>query len=381
VNACSQIAPLRLWTSVGARPGLLEMEGTALATSEDVARLAGVSRATVSRTLSGNPKVNDEARQKVEAAAKALGYVPDMAAQWLSGGTSRTVSMNFFESDMQALSQLTKTKHYFFLEVLRSVEAGAAAAGYDLLLPSRLRDQEQVSHSYVQQLRARRVAGAIMVACPPGDPRIQALVDSQLPTLFIDVLAAGPRATWVASDHAEGARLATTHLISLGHRTIGRITGTETDLSAAERLRGLRAGLAAAGIPEDPGLSRRSDWSTQGAYIAALELLRARTDLTAIIAESDMMAIGVLRALHELGLRVPEDVSVTGFDDIDLASFTWPALTTVRQDTNAMGSGAVAALIDLIEQPLHPAGWTPPPLLLPTELIVRGSTGPPASGA
>jgi LacI family transcriptional regulator len=349
-----------------------------LATSEDVARLAGVSRATVSRTLSGNPKVNDDARRKVEAAAKALGYVPDMAAQWLSGGTSRTVAINFFDNNMSALSQLTKPKHYFFLEVLRSVEAGAAGAGYDLLLPSRSLDPEPVSHSYVQQLRARRVAGAIMVACPPGDPRIQALVDSRLPTLFIDVLAAGPRATWVASDHAEGARLVTAHLISLGHRTIGRITGTETDLSGGERLRGLRAAFASAGIPEDPGLSRRSDWSTEGAYAAACDLLRARPDLTAIIAESDMMAIGVLRALHELGLRVPEDVSLTGFDDIDLASFTWPALTTVRQDTNAIGSGAVTALIDLIERPVRPAGWTPPPLLLPTELIVRGSTALPA---
>ena len=349
-----------------------------MATSEDVARLAGVSRATVSRTLSGNARVNEETRRRVEAAAASLGYVPDIAAQSLSGGPSRTIALGFFADDMWALSQLTKPKHYFYLNVLRSIEAGAAAAGYDLLLPSRPHNAD--SQSYIRRLRARRVAGTIMVACPPGDVRIQALVEARMPTVFIDVVASGPCATWVASENAEGAQAVTEHLISLGHRRIARITGTETDPSGGERLRGIRAALAAAGIPEDPGLARRSDWSTEGAYQAAKDLMDRRPDLTAIVAESDMMAIGVLRALHEYGLRVPDDVSVTGFDDVDLSAYTLPPLTTIRQDTEAMGAAAVHAALELIERgPTDPAA--PGPVRLPTELVVRGSTAPPRTRA
>jgi LacI family transcriptional regulator len=343
-----------------------------VATSAEVARLAGVSRATVSRTLSGNARVSAETRRRVEAAAATLGYVPDVAAQSLSGGPSRTIAVGFFADDTWALSQLTKPKHYFYLNVLRSIEAGAAAAGYDLLLPARPPDPE-TSGSYVRGLRARRVAGTIMVACPPGDRRIQALLEAGLPSVFVDAVAAGPCATWVASENREGAQAVTRHLIELGHRRIARITGTETDPSGGERLRGIRAALAAAAIPEDPGLHRRSDWSTEGAYHAANELLAARPDLTAVVAESDMMAIGVLRALHEHGLRVPQDVSVTGFDDIDLAAYALPSLTTVRQDTEAMGGGAVKALLECLD-----GGHAPAPVRLPTELVVRRSTAPPA---
>jgi len=369
-----------------------------LATSGDVARLAGVSRATVSRTLSGNAKVSEETRRRVEAAAAVLGYVPDVAAQSLSGGPSRTIAVSFFADDMWALSQLTKPKHYFYLNVLRSIEAGAAAAGYDLLLPTRPHEAEAGSQSYVRRLRARRVAGTIMVACPPDDVRILALLEARLPTVFIDAVAAGPCATWVTSENHEGAQAVTRHLIELGHRRIARITGTETDPSGGERLRGIRAALAAARIPEDPGLHRRSDWSTEGAYRAAGDLLEARPDLTAIVAESDMMAIGVLRALHEHGLRVPQDVSVTGFDDIDLAAYTLPSLTTVRQDTEAMGGGAVKALLEFVGGEPHKnggpstnggprknggpggpgkTGRAPEPLRPPTELVVRHSTAPP----
>jgi len=272
---------------------------------------------------------------------------------------------------------LTKPKHYFYLNVLRSIEAGAAEAGYDLLLPTRPQEAEAGSQSYVRRLRARRVAGAIMVACPPDDVRILALLEARLPTVFIDAVASGPRATWVTSENHEGAQAVTGHLIGLGHRRIARITGTETDPSGGERLRGIRAALAAARISEDPGLHRRSDWSTEGAYRAANDLLDARPDLTAIVAESDMMAIGVLRALYEHGLRVPQDVSVTGFDDIDLAAYALPALTTVRQDTEAMGSGAVKALLEFVGGAPGKTARAPEPLRLPTELVVRNSTAPP----
>jgi LacI family transcriptional regulator len=341
----------------------------AMATSEEVARLAGVSRATVSRVLSGTAKVKDVTRTRVEAAAARLGYQPDVAAQSLSGARSKVIALGFFANDVWTLSQLTRPQYHFHLDVLHHIEAAAAKAGYDLLVPSR--PTSTASDSYVRLLRSRRVAGTIMVACPPDDVRIQALVESRLPTVFVDAIGAGPHATSVASDNTEGARQITEHLLALGHRRIARITGTETDPSGRDRLAGIRAALGAAGIPEEPDLARRSDWSTEGAYRAALDLLATGRDFTAVIAESDMMAIGILRALHEHGLRVPDDVSVTGFDDIDLAAFTLPPLTTVRQDTDAIGATAVTTLLAIID------GETPPPILLPTEVVVRHSTAAP----
>jgi DNA-binding LacI/PurR family transcriptional regulator len=329
--------------------------------------------------LSGTAKVKDATRTRVEAAAARQGYQPDVAAQSLSGARSKTIALGFFANDVWTLSQLTRPQYHFHLDVLHHIEAAAAKAGYDLLVPSR--PTTTASDSYVRLLRSRRVAGTIMVACPPDDVRIQALVESRLPTVFVDAIGAGPHATYVASDNTDGARQITEHLVALGHRRIARITGTETDPSGGERLRGIRAALAAAHIPEDPGLHRRSDWSTEGAYQAANDLLDARPDLTAIVAESDMMAIGVLRALHEHGLRVPQDVSVTGFDDIDLAAYALPALTTVRQDTDAMGNGAVKALLEFVGGGPGQTGRAPEPLRLPTELVVRNSTAPPRATA
>ncbi|MFJ7244271.1 LacI family DNA-binding transcriptional regulator [Kitasatospora sp. NPDC098652] len=344
-----------------------------MATSEDVARLAGVSRATVSRVLSGTAKVSEATRQRVEAAATALGYEPDVAAQSLSGARSRTIALGFFANDLWALSQLTRPQYHFHLDVLRHIEEAAAKAGYDLLLPSR--PSSASSDSYVRLLRSRRVAGAIMVACPPNDVRTQALIESRLPTVFIDTIGTGPCATYVTSDNTAGARQVTEHLIRLGHRRIARVTGTETDPSGQDRLTGIRQALAAHGIPEEPDLARRSDWSVEDAYRQTLALLEARRDFTAVIAESDMMALGVLRALHEHGLRVPEDVSVTGFDDIDLAAFASPPLTTVRQDAAAMGTGAVHALLSMVD------GAAVEPVVLPTEVVVRRSTATPRESA
>ncbi|MYS84037.1 LacI family DNA-binding transcriptional regulator [Embleya scabrispora] len=342
-----------------------------MATSEEVARLAGVSRATVSRVLSGTVRVSEAARKRVEAAASSLGYEPDVAAQSLSGARSKTIALGFFANDAWALSQLIRPQYHFHLDVLRHIEESAGRAGYDLLLPSR--PASTASDSYVRLLRSRRVAGAIMVACPPGDVRIQALVESGLPTVFVDTIGQGPKATFVTSDNTDGARRITEHLLDLGHRRIARVTGTETDPSGRDRLTGIRQALAARGLPEDPGLARKSDWSTDGAYREMLDLLATRQDFTAVIAESDMMAIGILRALREHGLRVPEDVSVTGFDDIDLSAFTGPPLTTVRQNATDMGTKAVGALLRVME------GATAPPVVLPTEVVVRRSTAAPRS--
>jgi DNA-binding LacI/PurR family transcriptional regulator len=204
-----------------------------------------------------------------------------------------------------------------------------------------------------------------------ANSRTQVLIHSPIPTVFIDKMGQGSHATYVKSDNIDGARQATEHLLSLGHRRIAFLIGQTTDLAGLERLLGCQQVLAQAGITPDPGLVRQSGWNIEEAYEAARFLLAECHGFTAIVAGSDFMAIGILRALSEQGLRVPDDVSLVGFDDIDLCQYTVPPLTTVRQDRAAMGRGAVQRLVAIIEG-IQEAS----PLILPTRLVVRRSTGP-----
>jgi LacI family transcriptional regulator, galactose operon repressor len=189
--------------------------------------------------------------------------------------------------------------------------------------------------------------------------------------VFIDWMGQGSHATYVKSDNIDSARQATEHLIALGHRRIAFLTGSTIDLAGLERLLGCQQALAQAGIAPDPGLVRQSGWNVDEAYEAALALLAERRDFTAIVAGSDFMAIGILRALSEQGLRVPDDVSLIGFDDIIFGQYTTPPLTTMHQDRVAMGRGAVQRLVAIVEGTEEAS-----PLILPTQLVVRKSTGP-----
>ena len=337
-----------------------------MATSEEVAKLAGVSRATVSRALNGSARVSAEAKERVHAAITALGYEPDVIAQSLVRQRSRVIAVSLFP-ETEPLSHLGQKWNYFFLDVLENIEREAVSLGYDLLLPSYASGKSP--NNYIRSLQTRRVAGCIMLHA--SDSRIRALIHSAIPTIFIDRMAQGSHASYVKSDNINAARQAVEHLLSLGHRRIAFLTGLTTDISGLERLLGCQQALAQAGITPDTGLIRQSGWNIDEAYEAAKVLLAERRDFTAIVAGSDFMAIGILRALAEHGLRVPDDVSLVGVDDIDLCQYTIPPLTTVRQDRVAMGRGAVQRLIALIEG----TGETSP-LILPTELIVRKSTGP-----
>jgi len=203
------------------------------------------------------------------------------------------------------------------------------------------------------------------------DSRIQALIHAGIPTVIIDRMGQGSHATYVKSDNMDGARRATEHLLSLGHRRIAFLTGQTVDLAGMERLLGCQRALAYAGVAPDPGLVRQSGWNIDEAYEAARVLLAERRDFTAIVAGSDLMAMGILRALTEHGLRVPDDVSLVGFDDVEFCQYTIPPLTTVRQDRVAMVRAAVQRLIAMIEGTGEAS-----PLIIPTQLIVRKSTGP-----
>lgn len=337
-----------------------------MVTSEQVAQLAGVSRATVSRALSGSARVSEEARERVHAAITTLGYEPDMVAQSLVRQRSHVLAVSLFPADNEApLSYLGQTSQYFYLKVLQYIESEAIAQGYDLLLPSRPRGKP--ADHIVRALQVRRAAGAIVFYAT--DAPIQALIHSAIPTVFIDRISQGSHATYVKSDNMDGAMQATEHLLSLGHQRIVFMTGSTSDFAGLDRLLGGQQALVRAGVTPDSTLIRQTGWDIDEAYQAANTLLTERRDFTAIVAGSDLMAMGILRALAEHGLRVPDDISLVGFDDVELSQYTIPPLTTVRQDHAAMGRGAVQRAIAILEGDREVA-----PLILPTKLVVRKST-------
>ncbi|HCI78731.1 MAG TPA: LacI family transcriptional regulator [Ktedonobacter sp.] len=342
-----------------------------MATSEEVARLAGVSRATVSRALNGSARVSDEARTRVHDAVAKLGYEPDVVAQSLVRQRSRVIATNFFpEDDKLPFTHLGRAALYFYIDVVENIEREIVSQGYDLMVPSR--PHSKSPQSYVRSLQTRRIAGCIMLHA--SEARIQSLIHASIPTVFIDKMAQGSHATYVTSDNIDGARQVVEHLLALGHRRIAFLMGSTVDISGLERLLGCQQALAQAGIAPDVGLVRQSGWNIDEAYEAAKVLLAERHDFTAIVAGSDYMALGILRALTEQGRRVPDDISLVGFDDLEFCQYITPALTTVRQDRAAMGRGAVQKLLSMIEGTSEPS-----PLVVPAQLIVRKSTAPVAT--
>jgi len=265
-------------------------------------------------------------------------------------------------------------QHPFFLEVLVGLKHTLGALGYDLMLFAS--EQPGVGgggpHGYARRARHHRVDGVVVLAVDdPEEPELKKLADSGTPVVAVDLALAGKRATYVASENLEGARLAVRHLHGLGHERIATISGLAHTKPAADRLLGYRAELHAL------GLERRADYEAQGDFYmesgetAMRQLLALAEPPTAVFAASDMMAVGAIKALADAGLACPDDVAIVGFDDIQLAEYVSPPLTTVRQDKRGLGTAAARSLVQMIEDPAA----VPPMLLLPAELVVRGSCG------
>jgi DNA-binding LacI/PurR family transcriptional regulator len=317
----------------------------------DVAQRAGVSVMTVSRVLNGFPGVAATTRQRVEAAVADLGYTANTAARVLAGGRSRALGVVAVE-----------TGHFGPAHLLYGIEAATRAAGH-LLSFVTLDPGVDEMEATLEHLRAAAVEGVIVLA--PVDPVITALAD--LPGDLPLVVAGGdpsiPLST-VTMDQEGGARLATRHLLDLGHPTVHHIRGASGWIDAAARQRGWADALAAAGVA--PGRCLDGDWSAARGYEAGQELAED-PDVTAVFAANDQTALGLLRAVQEAG-RAGE-VSVVGFDDSPEAPYFLPPLTTIRQDLDEVGRRAVELLlarIDGAEGPRH--------VIVPPELVVREST-------
>jgi len=329
-------------------------------TIADVASRAGVSTATVSRVLAGLGGARPDTRQRVLKSARELGYRPSGVARSLKLRTTRTLGLI-----------ITDIGNPFFPELVRAVEEAARERDYAVLLCNSGEDPEREG-AYLELLAERRVDGVVIASSGIGRRHRAWLAKAPLPVVLVNCASPDVPLPTILSDNRAGAALAIGHLIALGHRRIAHITAPARNEAATERLEGARDALRAAGLDPAGLLVAEGDGHVGGGAAAAERLLDAEHGLTAIFAYNDLTAIGAIRAVGACGLRVPDDVSVVGFDDVDLAAFADPPLTTVAQATASMGRWAVAQLLDRVRG--GPA--TIETVTLPVHLEVRASTGP-----
>jgi LacI family transcriptional regulator len=336
------------------------------ATIRDVAKRAGVGLGTVSRVLNESPQVSEATRERVMSAIAALDFVPNPTARRLSLGKTLTIAA--------IVPWFTRPAE---VERLRGVENTLAESGYDLVLYN-VETPEKRDAFFHAVPRSERADGVLIISLSPRDDDVAQLARSTIPIVLVDAnhhsLTSLNR---VITDDKAGGRLATEYLIQLGHRRIGYISDLlETPFnftSSRDRLHGYRQALAAAEIPFRPSYHRQGEHGRYEARRLANEMLQLRDRPTAIFAASDTQALGVLEASQDCNLQVPEDLSVIGYDDIEIAEYV--GLTTVRQLLYESGKRGVELLLDVLEDP------TADPIcdVMPTELIVRRTTTTPRS--
>ncbi|MGN9844453.1 LacI family DNA-binding transcriptional regulator [Nonomuraea sp. H19] len=327
-------------------------------TIAQLAELAGVSTATVSKVVNGRSEVAPETRALVEDLISRHGY----RRQRRRGGPAALVELVF-----HALAG------DYPIEIIKGVEQ--VAREHDLaVVVSQVQHQHVAGTGWIEGVLSRRPTGVIAVFSSLSDEQHEQLTTRGIPLVLLDPSGdPGHRVPSVGASNWSGGLSATRHLLELGHRRIGIVTGPDYALSSRARLDGYRAALDTAGVPVDPDLICRGDFLIEGGRAQAHRLLRLPDPPTAIFACNDGEAMGVYRAAHELGLRIPDDLSVIGFDDLPTIRWMIPPLTTIRQPLTEMAATAAAMLVKL-------AQGDPPPqsrVELGTDLVVRSSTAPP----
>ncbi len=329
----------------------------------EIAALAGVSKPTVSKVMNGQPGVAARTRERVERVIAERGYVRHGAARALSAGRAGSVNLVVKELD-----------NAYFTEVIRGVEETLERAGLSMVLTA-THDEARRHRRWMARVVEHGTDGAILVLPDEHFAHVEELRRHGIPVALVDARGESPPGVpSVGATNFAGGFAATEHLLSLGHQRIAMVGGP-TFKSTRERIAGYRTALQEAGVPPDPLLEKPGGFVAETGYEAARALLRAPDPPTAIFAGNDLQAIGVYRALYELGLHTPDDVSVVGFDDLPLARLLTPALSTVRQPVREMGALATKMLLGIIaEETLESTR-----VELATSLIVRESSAPPRS--
>jgi len=334
-------------------------------TSRDVAERAGVSRTTVSFVLNEveGVRISEETRQRVLAAAKELGYVPDATAQALVSRRTRIIGLVFSRSYHHLTSDA------FLLQIVDGLLDVVRQHGIRLLLDSA--EHLDQKDSYLSLARAKRIDGIILSIPRSNDPELHALAEEGFPVVLIGRMPT-ERICSVDVDNRSASRVAVEHLLSQGHKRVGCITNAPTSfIAAADRLRGYQDALADAGLHYDKSLVRYGDYGPQSGYEAMNSLLQEPNLPTAVFVASDVVAFGAMTAIHEHQLNIPDDIAVIGFDDVPLSRFINPPLTTIRLPAKNLGRRAGELLFDLILHQVEPGRQ----VTLDTELVVRNSTG------
>ena len=324
----------------------------------DVAQAAGVSYATVSRVLNNDRHVKPDTRDRVIRSVTRLGYTVNQQARTLAGGRSHVVGLLVPDLGTGYIG-----------EIIRGIDEELSAAQYDLMLYTTHRRKTKES-SYVASLTQGMADGLLLVL--PRDPAeyLSSLRQRHFPYVLIDHQGISEAESAVGAANRQGGYAATKYLVELGHRRIGFITGTLDLGCSRDRREGYRSALRDLGVPIDPDLIREGDFEQPRGYTAAMELLDLAQPPTAIFASNDVMAFGVMEAVRVRGLRIPEDVSIVGFDNIPQSAHVSPQLTTIEQPLAEMGRDATRRLLSLIENPDLPLTRVE----LPTKLVVRAST-------
>ena len=322
----------------------------------DVARLAGVSHQTVSRVLNDHPSIRESTKQRVLDVMNDLQYRPNRAARALVTSRSRTLGV-----------LASQRSHYGPSSIIQSVESAAQDAGYMVSTANIAATDEESIVTALDHLNAQAIEGLVIIA--PQVRVFRAISNLDLRVPFV-TMNDGTDEHAIAVDQVAGARLATRHLIELGHRNIYHLAGPQDWIEAEARMRGFLEEMNAQDVPTTAPIL--GDWSADFGYRAGRELMRVR-DFTAIFSSNDQMALGLMHAIRDAGQDVPRDVSIVGFDDIPEASHFWPPLTTVRQDFAELGRRCVAQLLGTMGDATGAYTGRIQP-----QLIVRGSTDVPS---
>ncbi len=329
-------------------------------TLEDIARLSGVSRSTVSRVINEEENVKDQTRQKVMQVINSYNFQPNLAARGLASGRTNTIGVV-----IPASVTVIFTDPYF-PQLLQGVSAVCNTREYSVMLW--LSEPEYERRMISRILHNGLVDGVLVASIPMNDPIIESIVESKMPYILIGRHPNGG-VNYLDVDNVQSSRKATMHLVRLGYKRIGTITGIQNQISGYDRYQGYLKALQDSNFPARPELVAEGDFTEEGGYKAMIRLLKYKPD--AVFVASDTMAYGAMRALREANLRIPEDVAIVGFDDLPNSSKTVPPLTTIRQMPSMMGSRAVEFLINSIDSGIRSTQG----IIMDTELVVRESCG------
>lgn len=316
-------------------------EETTMITIYDLAKKTGFSSTTVSKALNNYPDVSKKTRQAIIDTAAEMGYLPNAHAQSLSTKKSWTIGVMFSESNGVGM------KHPFFSGVIESFRKRAEKEGYDLILASR--NLRKRGTSYLEHFLHRGVDGIMVICSDPKDPQVQEMINSSIPIVVIDM--SNQDCSVVFSDNLSGGELAIDYLYSLGHTKIAHIAGDHTIYAGKIRIKGYMDAMEKRDLPVlDSYLVNGGLFSIQEGALAMEKLLNLADPPTAVFVAGDHMAIGAMETAKARGYRIPEDLSIIGYDDIEMASYVTPKLTTIKQDTDQIGVRATELLMKQIIQ-------------------------------